>query len=323
VARLRGRGDFAWAAGVALAQGIVVPGDAAAALLLDPAIAETLPAPVEPARPRRRVFGEARLVMDHRPATSTVVFGGSDYPRQGRIRSGLANSPTFLRMYAGSVVLESVRLSRTFFGLGPFRSDGLAVREEADTTVATLGETVAAAYYQPLAAADRDAGGRYDLVDDGRFSAAMDFGRRARDEVALTTTIRAEITDAGVSLSVDIDGAEVDWALELAFRPGGVMSGARPLDGDGPARRRWQLDASPAGVPVRYQVGRDVLSVVVVEASNGSGGPLAAADEPPTYHPGEDYEFLGGTDACDGELLYLSGRVPAHLRIEVKSDTHE
>jgi hypothetical protein len=354
VAQLRGRGDLAWAAGVALAQGIVVPGDAAARLLLDPAIAETLPAPIEPVRPRRRFFGDARLVMDHRPATTTVVFGGSDYPRHGRIRSGLANSPTFLRMFAGSVVLDSVRLSRTFFGLGPFRADRLAVHEETvpeetvpeetvhdetvhdetvpdetvhggavATTVVTMGETVAASYYQPLSAGDRDAGGRYELADDGRFSAAMDFGRRLRDEVALTTAVRAEITDAGVSLTVDIDGAEVDWALELAFRPGGVMSGARPLDGDVSTPRRWQLDLSPTGVPVRYQVGRDLLSVMVVEASNGSGGPLGAASEPPAYYPGEDYEFLGGTDAADGELLYLGGRVPAHLRIELKTDTRE
>ena len=335
VARLRGRGDLAWAAGVALAQGIVAPGDAAAALLLDPAIAGPLPAPVEPVRPRRRVFGEAGLVMDHRPATTAVVFGGSDYPRHGRVRSGLANSPTFLRLFAGSAVLDSVRLSRTFFGLGPFRGDGLAVHEEAGaTTVVTLGETVAAAYYQPLTAGDRDAVGRYELADDGRFSAAMDFGRRARDEVTLTTAVRAEITDAGVSLTVEVAGADVDWALELAFRPGGAMSGARPLDaadgapapgrgGDGPARRRWQLDALPGGVPVRYQVGSDSLSVTVVEASDGAGGALVAAGEPPVYHPGEDYEFLGGTDAATGELLYVGGRAPARLRIDVKADTRE
>jgi hypothetical protein len=176
-------------------------------------------------------------------------------------------------MYAGSVVLDSVRLSRTFFGLGPFRGDRLAVadqavayQEEGSTTVVTLGETVAASYYQPLAAEYRDAGGRYRLGDDGRFSAAMDFGRRRRDEVALTTTVRVEITDAGLALTVDVDGSDVDWALELAFRPGGVMSGAWPLDAAGgsstgsrgegvPAGRRWQLDASPDAVPVRYQAG--------------------------------------------------------------------
>ena len=321
VARLRGRGDLAWAAGVAQAQGIVSPGDAAGLLLLDPAIGGTLPAPVEPARPRRRVFGEARLVMDHRPATTTVVFGGSDFPRHGRIRSGLANSPTFLRMYAGPVVLDSVRLSRVFFGRGPFRGDRLTVphQDAGAATVVTMGETVAASYYQPLAPGDRDAGGRYRLEDDGRFSAAMDFGRRGRDEVALTTAVRVEITDGGVELTVEVGGAEVDWALELAFRPGGEMSGARPLDGAG----SWQLDASATGVPVRYQVGRDSLSVTVVEASDGAGGRLGPAGESPAYYPGEDYEFLGGTDAANGELLYLSGCAPARLRVDVKVDTRE
>ena len=321
VARLRGRGDLAWAAGVAQAQGIVSPGDAAAQLRLDPAIGGTLPAPVEPARPRQRVFDEARLVMDHRPAATTVVFGGSDFPRHGRIRSGLANSPTFLRMYAGSVVLDSVRLSRVFFGRGPFRGDRFTVAhpEAGAATVVTMGETVAASYYQPLAAGDRDAGGRYRLADDGRFSAAMDFERRERDEVALTTAVRVEITDGGAELTVEVGGAEVDWALELAFRPGGAMSGARPSDGAG----SWQLDASATGVPVRYQVGRDSLSVTVVEASDGAGGPLGPAAESPAYHPGEDYEFLGGTDAANGELLYLGGCAPARVRIDVKVETRE
>ena len=46
VAQLRGRGDLAWAAELAAAQGIISPGDAAAQLLLDPGIAAGLPAPV-------------------------------------------------------------------------------------------------------------------------------------------------------------------------------------------------------------------------------------------------------------------------------------
>jgi hypothetical protein len=61
----------------------------------------------------------------------------------------------------------------------------------------------------------------------------------------------------------------------------------------------------------------------VVEASDGAGGPLGPAGEPPVYHPGEDYEFLGGTDAASGELLYLSGSAPARLRVDVKVDTRE
>ena len=311
VALLRGRGDLAWAAGLALAQGVASPADAATHLLLDPGIGRPLPEPVAPGSPRRRVFGRAGLLVDHRPAVSTVVFGGSDYARHGRVRSGLANSPTFLRVFAGAAVLESVRLSRTFFGLGPFRGDGLAVRHgPGGETTATLTETVAASYYQPLAAADRAGDGSYPLGDEGRFSAAMDFGRRPRDEVALSTTVQAVLGGDGVRLTVDVAGATVDWALELAFRPGGRLTGARALGG-----QRWQLDGPTTA---RYQLGEDQLSVTVTEATDGRGGPLRAAAANPAYHPGEDYDFLGGTDAATGMLLYVSGQAPARVQIDIR-----
>jgi len=313
VALLRGRGDLAWAAGLALAQGITSPAEAATQIVLDAGIAATLPAPIEPSPARQRVFSAAGLLVNHRPATTTVVFGGSDYPRQGRIRSGLANSPTFLRVFAGAAVLETVRLSRTFFGRGPFRSDGLIVEPgPSGETTATLTETVGAAYHQPLAPADRDAQGSYRLGDEGRFSAAMDFGRRTHDDVALTTTIGIGLTAAGVELSVDVRGAVVDWALELAFRPGGTMTGARPL-----GTQQWQLDASSRA---HYQVGSDTIALAVVEASDGRGGSLRAAGAEPAYDPGEEYRFLGGTDAVSGELLYLTAKAPARLRILISSN---
>ena len=313
VALLRGRGDLAWAAGLALAQGVASPADAATHLLLDPDIAGPLPEPVAPGSRRQRVFGRAGLLVDHRPERTTVVFGGSDYARHGRVRSGLANSPTFLRVFAGAAVLESVRLSRTFFGLGPFRSDGLAVRQEpGGETITTLTETVAASYYQPLAAADRAGDGSYRLGDEGRFSAAMDFDRRPRDEVALSTTIQAVLGADGVRLTVDVAGATVDWALELAFRPGGTFTGARALGG-----QRWQVGAGEPAT-ARYRVGEDQLSVTVSEATDGRGGPLRAAVANPAYHPGEDYDFLGGTDAASGMLLYVSGQAPARVLIDIR-----
>jgi hypothetical protein len=318
VALLRERGDLAWAAGLALAQGVAAPGDAATQLLLDPGIARRLPEPVAPEPRRQRVFARAGLLMDHRPDRTTVVFGGSDYARHGRVRSGLANSPTFLRLSAGAAVLESVRLSRTFFGLGPFRSDGLTVRPgPGGETVATLTEAVAASYYQPLAPADLAGDGSYRLGDEGRFSAAMDFGRRPRDEVTLSTTIRVVLDADGVRLTVDVSGATVEWALELAFRPGGTMAGARALGG-----QRWQLDAPAPGTraaaTARYQAGEDALSVTVAEATDGRGGPLRAAGAVPAYHPGEDYDFLGGTDAATGTLLYVSGQAPARVAIDIR-----
>jgi len=317
VALLRGRGDLAWAAGLALEQGIAAPADAAARILLDPDIALTLPAPVRPARPRRRVFGAAGLLVDHRPASTTVVFGGSDYPRQGRIRSGLANSPTFLRVFSGAAVLESARLSRTFFGLGPFRGDGLAVQPDTgDSTTVTLRETVSAGYYQPLAPVDQDQHGHYRLGDEGRFSAALDFGRRTRDDVALVTTVRVDLTAAGLELSVEVDGAAVEWALELAFRPGGTMTGARALGG-----QKWLFPAANSSAAARYRIGGDALTVTMIDASDGRGGPLTAAATDPTYEPGEEYRFLGGTDAATGELLYVTARAPARIRLHISTDT--
>ncbi|WP_433797308.1 hypothetical protein [Actinoplanes sp. CA-252034] len=101
-----------------------------------------------------------------------------------------------------------------------------------------------------------------------------------------------------VDLDVEIGGAAVDWALELAFRPGGTMTGARPLGGD-----RWHLESGTATY--------GGLGVTVVE------GPETASESEPSYHPGEDYEFLGGTDAADGVRLYVTGKAPSRLRLRI------
>ncbi|GIE77114.1 hypothetical protein Aph02nite_30640 [Actinoplanes philippinensis] len=290
----RGRGDLAWAAGIALEQGIDSPASAVA----DPLTGRRLPPAVPPPTLRQRHFAAAGTLVAHGPDRTAVVFGGSDHARHRRIRSGLANSPTLFRLHAGATVLESVRLSRTFFGLGPFRADTMTV---APGPVAELAETVSAAYYQPLPG---DGTGRYAVTDDGRFSAAMDFAGRPRDEVTLTTRVRLTLPPAGAApvagLDVDVAGAAVDWALELAFRPGGTMTGARPLGGD-----RWHLESGTATY--------EGLAVTIVE------GPETASESEPAYHPGEDYEFLGGTDAAEGVLLYVTGKAPSRLRLSIST----
>ncbi|SDS36865.1 hypothetical protein [Actinoplanes derwentensis] len=299
----RGRGDLAWAAGLALEQGIASAGTAATALLLTPEVGRLLPPPQAPPAVRGRHFTAAGTLVAHGPARTAVVFGGSDHARHQRIRSGLANSPTFLRLYAGRAVLDSARLSRTFFGLGPFRSAGLTV--DGDTAV--LGEAVSAGYYQPLSVTDRDDQGRYTVGDDGRFSAAMDFAQRASDRVTLTTGIRVTLTETGADLDVDVSGAVVDWSLELAFRPGGTMSGAAALGDD-----RWQLESGTA----TYRVAGDALSVTVFES------PETPAEAAPGYHPGEEYEFLGGTDAIGGVRLYVTGKAPSRLRLRIAASVN-
>lgn len=164
-----------------------------------------------------------------------------------------------------------------------------------------LTESVSASYYQPMTDQNRDARGHYGLVDDGRFSSAMDFGLRTRDEVTLTTAVHVAITDTGTDLTVDLAGPAVDWALELAFRPGGRMTGAVALD-----EHAWQLDP---GEPAVYRVGDDSITVTVLAMS------MAASHAVPAYEPGEEYRFLGGTDAVSGERLYVAGRIPGRLRL--------
>jgi hypothetical protein len=194
------------------------------------------------------------------------------------------------------VVLESVRLSRDFFGLGPFR----AADVEYDGDAVVLTEHLEGRYYQPLADGDRRGDGAYDLVDEGRFAAAMSFADRCTDTVALHTRIVAQPTEDGVELEIVTDGPALPWALELAFRDGGSFTGAAPLP-DGSVR----LDSGTA----HYRVGS---STVEFGPGTGEAGPAG-------YHPGEDYAHLGGTDAAGGRRAYLAGSVPGIARFVIRA----
>ncbi|WP_454853323.1 hypothetical protein [Promicromonospora soli] len=292
----RGRGDLAWAAERAAAQGIIEPHTVLAELLLDPRLAEPLPVADPPAATRREAWEASRLVVDASPSRTVVLYGGSDYPRQRRIRSGLASNPTFLRMFAGEVVLDSVRLSRDFFGLGPFR----AAEIDHDGDAVVLVERLEGRYYQPLAEGDRRADGAYDLADESRFSAAMSFPDRQAETVVLRSRIAARPTEGGVELEITTDGPELPWALELAFRAGGAFEGV-PEAADGSVR----LDTGTA----RYRVGSST-----VEFGPGVGG-----SGPARYHPGEDYGYLGATDAVGGRRAYIVGSTPGVARVFVRA----
>jgi hypothetical protein len=291
----RGRGDLAWAAEHAAAQGIIEPQTVLTELLLDPSLAEPLPDAEPPAATRRAEWAASRLVVDANPSRTLVVYGGSDYSSQRRIRSGLANNPTFLRMFAGDVVLDSVRLSRDFFGLGPFR----AAQIEHDGDAVVLVERLEGRYYQPLAEDDRRADGAYDLADESRFSAAMSFADRPTETVVLRTRIAARPTADGVELEITTDGPGLPWALELAFRAGGTFEGAAEVS-DGVVR----LDSGTA----RYRVGDSAVEF----------GPGTGAAGPARYQPGEDYSYLGATDAAGGIRAYIVGSSPGVVRVFVR-----
>ncbi|GAA2493494.1 hypothetical protein [Streptomyces longisporus] len=299
-----GRGDFSRAARLAAAGGIDDP-DLLAETLLTPDLCRVLPTPAAETLPRERYLTTARLAARASATAHTVVYGGSDVPEHRRIRSGLACNPTFLRLFAGDAVLDAVRLSRGFFDLGPFRA---ADMQRLTDHRYRLTETLTAAYYQPLPTHLRRDDAVYRLVDEGRFSAAMAFPDRPRDEVSHTTQVEVDLRDDGADLRIDISGPRVPWALEFTFRPGGVPEGATPI-GDG----RWCLTTGP----MTYRVGDDEIRV---EADVEAGEPPAGPDlsDVLRYDPGQDHTVVGGTDATTGNRVYLGGHGPQKLTVALR-----
>ncbi|MFF7772600.1 hypothetical protein ACFZC7_39680 [Streptomyces massasporeus] len=300
-----GRGDFSRAARLAASGGIDDP-DLLAETLLTPDLCRPLPAPAPEPLPRDRYLTTARLAARASATAHTVVYGGSDVPEHRRIRSGLACNPTFMRLFAGAAVLDAVRLSRGFFDLGPFRAAD--VERPADHRY-RLTERLTAAYYQPLRPDLRRDDAAYRMADEGRFSAAMSFADRPRDEVSHTTRVEADLREDGADLRIDISGPRVPWSLELTFLPGGVPEGAVPI-GDG----RWCLTTGS----MTYRVGDDEIRV---EADVASGEPLAGPDRSDVlrYDPGQDYSVVGGTDATTGNRVYIGGLGPHTLTVALRA----
>ena len=281
--------------------------DILAEMLLEPALA----APVDPPAPRQSEsvvvrYATSGLVRVNRTDGFATVYGGSDVPTQGRIASGLACDPTFLRWRHGTVVLDALRLSRTFFGLGPFRPDGLFVAESGDCPVVRLSETVRASYYQPLPADRRRSDGAYGLEDEGRFSAAMSFAERTDDVVEMTTEMTVTVHPDGLDVDAQCTGAETSYAFELTFRPGGLIGGVQPLSGD----QCYELTEGNGS----YRVGRDIVTF-----GPGSGG----SDRPPGYDPGSAYTDVGGSDATTGVRVYLPGRSPGRRLLRLRAGLAE
>ncbi|MBZ2194926.1 hypothetical protein [Occultella gossypii] len=246
------------------------------------------------------VFGGAGLAVWRSAARTLTVYGGSDVPHMGRIASGLACNPTFARLRSGAAVLESVRLSRDFFGMGPFRSHGLRLAGAGDGDVAELSDVLTTGYYQPIDPLLADPDGHYDLEFEGRFAAAMSFSERARDRVRMGTRVRVRPHPGGFELTVGFEGPATAFAIELAFRPGGTVAGAREIGADA-----YELVEGTGS----YTVGSDTLTF---GPGNGSG-----ADRPPEYHPGEAYTFLGGTDAMAGPRVYVTGRTSEPITLTI------
>lgn len=305
----RQRGDFSWAAQLAFGQPLQDPGKILAGALLDPLVTRALPPAVAPLAHRSRHFEHARLLTYVTDKVHAVVYGGSDYAQFRRVRSGLACNPTMFRMFAGSAVLDAVRFSRRFFGLGPFRASTM----ELEGAKVRLEESVAGAYYLPLSSGRLREDGLYEMEDEGRFYASMAFSFREKWPIELKTMVHVELQDDGASLGLQLDGPSVPWSLELTFRPGGSFQTAPETDRAAACDLRqlgeqsWNLVEGFAS----YRVGEDCI---VFGPGNGTG-----FDRPACYLPGQDYTDVGGTDATEGHHVYITGMAPASFTLRLRA----
>ncbi|MBT2515723.1 hypothetical protein [Arthrobacter sp. ISL-30] len=229
--------------------------------------------------------------------TAVTVFGGGDHSASG-VASGLSNNPTFLRFRQGGNFLSDVRLSRSFFDLGPFRSRETALSE----TTVTMREEISAGFYLPLPPERRREDGIYSLMHEGRFSSAMDFDRRPTVLHHLATSVAVRVQGVKADVDIAFEGADTSFALELTFRPGGVLTGVEALA----APDTYQLVAGTG----TYTVGGDTIEF-------GPGAP-ADPDAPPEYNPGENYKYLNGTNATAGVKVYITGRTRGTWHLVLK-----
>jgi hypothetical protein len=243
----------------------------------------TMPAALQPARAALASCGTYRF---RHGETSVTVFGGGDHSPSG-VASGLSNNPTFLRFRHGNSLLNDVRLTRSFFNLGPFRSMETVAAGEG----VRLQEQVEAAFYLPLPAERRRQDGIYEQSHEGRFSAAMDFAGRPTVRHRLSTEVNVTVKENRADVDITFDGADTSFALELTFRPGGVLQGVEEV-----AEGTYQL-VGPLG---SYSVGADTIEF--------GPGSEADPDTPPAYNPGENYTYLRGTNASEGIKVYVTGR---------------
>ena len=267
----------------------------AAELLIGAIPAETS-APVVPSLSGWHDLPPSELTLFAGEERRLAVRAASDVAAVGRFCSGVNHEPTFAA-YGVADLEIGMRLSRAFFGLGPFRADTLSRTGD----VVTLRERVSAAYYQPLAPQLRHPRGEYELGYEGRFAARLSFADRARDVVELATTVVVERLQDGLRVSVACVGPTVPLSLELA------------LGGSSPALTGALATAEP---DLWVALGR-----VEVRTDGGAWSiePEAEAlTSAAFYEPGEAVRYAGGTDAVSGPRLAVAWRSDTPLDLFIR-----
>lgn len=282
-------------------EGLIEGANPVICFLEEPLLKKPLPAGGAIPSDYAQVFSHSGLARIRRGSTSATVYGGSDWPLG--VASGLAGNPTFFTFRKGRAVLESVRMGGQFFSLGVFRSEGLQV----DGNQYALHQRLEAPYYQPLPKNLRNPRGDYALTPakDGRFWSKLDFPRRPMSNVrTLDQKVTVREKQGALELQFDIVGHDrVPYLIELAFRPGGELSGALQ---ELPARDSNKNFLLKEGTG-RYRVGDDTIEF----------GP-GQAEHQFLNLSGHSYAAHGATLRAAGSCVYITGFTPFHKVITIR-----
>lgn len=146
------------------------------------------------------------------------------HSKLARIRRGqvdatiLADNYSFLTFFKGNAALQAVRLASAFFGKGQFISPSLKIEEGKYVLIQELDGP----YYQPHL--------KENISPDGNWE-KMPRSLRPKSEIQyLKSQITIEEKQGRFSIQFDIKGTDhVPLAIELAFRPGGELTGVEEV----------------------------------------------------------------------------------------------
>jgi hypothetical protein len=240
-----------------------------------------------------KIVSASGLARIRRGRVSATIYAGTDASLG--IASGLANNPTFFNFRTGRAVLQSVRMGGQFFSLGAFRGEVL----KFDANRYSFQQRLEAPYYQPLPKHLRSRTGEYALTPakDGRFWSKLDFPHRQMSNVQiLDQKVTVLEKERAFELHIEISGRDrVPYVVELAFRPGGELSGSL-REVLLPNNTKALLLSEGLG---KYRVGDDVIEF----------GP-GQADHQFLNLSGHSYAAHGATLRADGTCVYISGYTP-------------
>ncbi len=191
-------------------------------------------------------------------------------------------SSRVMNINKGEAVITTIRFISAFFGKGQFKSESFELKGK---TIA-MSQKLEAPYYQPFTPAK--------VIDSEMWTSTQK--SRPRTEVSeFEQGATIEEAEGGYNLRIYSRGTElVPITIEIAFRPGGKLTGVKPIP---TAADSYLID----GPEARYQVGKDIIRV----------SPGASA-----HHWTRDMRYIEAK--LPGPTLYLSGFAPFDHTIQFR-----